>query len=197
LILLTPFLRGVLGRTHIQRPIGTVGQLASRGDNDRVEAWIIEEHQTAHANSSQLQLLEPTLTQLSLSLPSPVVSPTIQEPDVSVAKGRRHPADESATPEFAASYLGLVNDRIDRVWQRPKVPIGAPVFSCRVRIAQDSHGTIQKVTLEECDDNVFWRLSLLNAIQTASPLPAPADPSLFHSTLHVLFKSTRFSRYGP
>jgi hypothetical protein len=199
LILLAPFLSGVVGRSPPQHQTYTAGQLINRGDGYRVEAWIIEGRATEQSGSSQRQFPEPTLSQLSLSLPSVVVyvPPPIQEADVSTAKGGTHPADGSATRESAGSYLGLVNDRIDRAWQRPHVAIGAPVFSCRVRIDQDTDGTIQKLTLEECDDNVFWRVSLLNAIQRSSPLPAPPDPSLFRPTLHLVFKSTRYSRYDP
>jgi hypothetical protein len=188
LTLLAPFLHGAVGQGLTQLPTGTAGLLTNRGGSDRIEAWIID---APHSDFSRRQLAAPALSQVPLSLPSVTYSPPpIQEADISAAEGGTHPVE-------GASYLGHINDRIDRAWQRPKVAIGAPVFSCRVRIDQDSHGTIQQVTLEECDDNVFWRLSLLNAIQTSSPLPTPADPSLFRSTLHVLFKSTRFSRYVP
>jgi hypothetical protein len=100
-------------------------------------------------------------------------------------------------PQAEAQYLALIKDRVERMWVRPPVAIGAPEFSCRVRIDQDGSGVIQAVALEECNSNIGWHLALQNAIRAASPLPLPDDAALFQPTLYMEFKYSKLRGYGP
>lgn len=86
-------------------------------------------------------------------------------------------------------YLGQVNARIDRAWLRPRAPIGDDSFVCQVRIEQDTAGKVTEVTLERCNGSPRWQLSLVQAIESASPLPAPPDPALLVHEIHLRFQA--------
>jgi TonB C terminal len=90
-------------------------------------------------------------------------------------------------------YISQIKAEIDRAWLRPRTPLDVPLFSCRARIAQDSTGTVREVTLELCTADARWQQSLLRAIQSASPLPAPPDPRVFTSVLRITFESESYS----
>jgi len=89
-------------------------------------------------------------------------------------------------------YLGQIQARIDRAWVRPRTEIGAPRFSCRVRIEQDRQGGVVEIKLEHCTGSPRWQQSLVSAVQTASPLPAPPDPSVYADVLSLVFESDGF-----
>ncbi len=98
---------------------------------------------------------------------------------------------------MAGRYIGQINARIDRAWMRPRTPIGAPTFSCRVRIAQDHTGQVLAVTLERCNGDARWRRSLVRAIELASPLPAPPDPAVFAPIVHMSFEALAYRPGAP
>jgi hypothetical protein len=93
-------------------------------------------------------------------------------------------------------YLGQIQARIDRAWVRPRTEIGAPRFSCRVRIEQNRQGGVVKIRLEHCTGSPRWQQSLVSAIRTASPLPAPPDPSVYADVLSLVFESDGFRPGG-
>jgi hypothetical protein len=90
-------------------------------------------------------------------------------------------------------YVGQINARIERAWTRPRSAIGAPYFTCRMRIEQGVDGTVQSVTPEACNGDSRWQASLAMAIRGASPLPAPPDPSVFVRVLHLAFNAKPYS----
>ncbi|HEY1898814.1 MAG TPA: TonB C-terminal domain-containing protein, partial [Steroidobacteraceae bacterium] len=90
-------------------------------------------------------------------------------------------------------YMGQINARIDRAWLRPRTPIGAASFSCRVRILQDAVGNVTEVMLEQCNGDTRWQLSLVHAIDSSSPLPAPPDPDVFSRIVHLGFTAEAYA----
>lgn len=115
--------------------------------------------------------------------------------------------DENASPVAAAGetapgralmfgrYVGQITARIERAWIRPRTPLPSPAerFECRARIEQDKGGAVRLVELEQCTVATRWQLSLMQAIQSASPIPAPPDPSVFSRTLRIQFTAEPFS----
>jgi TonB C terminal len=91
-------------------------------------------------------------------------------------------------------YIGQIQARIDRAWLRPRSEIGAPRFNCRARIEQDRSGAVINVKLDHCNGSPRWQQSLVSAIRTASPLPAPPDPSVYADALSLVFISAGFQR---
>ena len=93
-------------------------------------------------------------------------------------------------------YLGQIQARIDRAWVRPRTEIGVSRFSCRARIEQGTRGEVVNVKLDHCVGTPRWQQSLVSAIRTASPLPAPPDPSVYADVLSLVFESDGFRAGG-
>jgi hypothetical protein len=55
-------------------------------------------------------------------------------------------------------------------------------------------GEVLEVTLLECDSSPEWQQSLVNAIDAASPLPAPPNQSVFARSLVLNFTSAGRTR---
>ena len=93
-------------------------------------------------------------------------------------------------------YMGQITARIERAWVRPRDAIGDPLFRCRVQIAQSKRGDVKQVELVGCNGNPAWQASLAAAIQSASPLPAPPDPSVFADSLTLTFDAVPYREGG-
>jgi hypothetical protein len=140
-----------------------------------------------------------------VDLPVVVLSPDVLP--AADAADQDKEQDSSAPPEAAGDqaqhailygrYLGQVQARIERAWMRPRTEIGAPRFSCRVRIEQNRLGDVISVSLDHCEGGERWQQSLVSAIRTASPLPAPPDPSVYADRLHLTFQSEGFRPGAP
>jgi hypothetical protein len=117
--------------------------------------------------------------------------------------------DGAARALLFGRYVNQIVARIDRLWvlprsapsgtsfwtkppaatsDTPNVP-GSGTFRCRVRILQSQGGEVLEVTLLDCDGNPEWQQSLVNAIDAASPLPAPPSESVFARSLVLSFTS--------
>jgi hypothetical protein len=108
-------------------------------------------------------------------------------------------------------YSGQIEARIKRAWRRPRsavipeskalhggepAPSGSvPVvtFQCQVRIIQDAHGFVQEVQMLNCNGSVAWQQSLVAAILSASPLPAPPSPTVFTHSLTMSFEGQAYA----
>ncbi len=105
-------------------------------------------------------------------------------------------AQEDAASPLLGRYVGQVTARIERAWLRPRVSLPSGVFSCRVQIDQEPDGRVKEITLKECDTDARWQRSLVSAIQSASPLPAPPDPDVFQTSLTLELSSVEFTPGG-
>jgi hypothetical protein len=107
--------------------------------------------------------------------------------------------EQAAPPETALEtagrskmygrYVGQVVARIERMWHRPASPPGVSGFDCLVRVDQDRDGNVKAVELVQCDGSPEWQHSLVRAIESASPLSAPPEPSVFANQLVLKFFS--------
>jgi hypothetical protein len=124
-------------------------------------------------------------------------------------------AQAGDTAEFAAltgRYHGQIDARIERAWRRPRSPVeegkrsvtpglndavkdesSVAQFSCAVRIIQDPRGNVSEVQLLACNGSTAWKQSLISAILTASPLPAPPDPKVFSSGVTLVFTARQYT----
>jgi len=151
--------------------------------------------------STEQALLDPdpntspalTAVKLDLSFVAANLAPLLD--DTSTASGQS--AGDSATAALVGRYLGQIDARIERAWVRPRDPIKEGVFSCRARIEQDATGVVREITLERCNGNSRWQLSLVHAIQLASPLPAPPDAQVFRRLLRLNFQAQPYSADAP
>ena len=84
-------------------------------------------------------------------------------------------------------YMGQIKARIERGWEHPVLL--AESFECLVQIKQNHRGEVQEVTLQRCADDPAWQVSLVQAIQRASPLSAPPNESVFTDVVTLNFSA--------
>jgi hypothetical protein len=119
-------------------------------------------------------------------------TPTLPEPGGSVAGADENaPSSEAAGDEAGRAvlfgrYMGQIKARIERAWDYP-VSRQTEKFDCKVQIKQNAHGDVQEVTLQRCGNDPAWQTSLVQAIQSASPLSAPPDDSVFTDLITLSF----------
>ena len=101
-------------------------------------------------------------------------------------------ADAASRALLFGRYEGQIKARIERAWLRPRSPIGEDAFQCHVKVLQDKQGKVLEVDLVRCNGTPRWQLSLAAAIQSASPLPAPPDPSVYSEALTLTFSAQEF-----
>ena len=139
---------------------------------------------------------EPAPEALSVSAPELINVPVSQvdPPDDLISEtDSASPAEDPGDSALFGRYMGQVSARIERAWLRPRTPVGDPLFSCQARIEQDASGAVREITLVHCNGSTRWQLSLVQAIQAASPLPAPPDPAVFKRTFSLRFQSLPYS----
>jgi len=130
------------------------------------------------------------------------------DPVASVDQG-----DPAARAALFGRYTGQIDARIERAWKRPRSPINpidesqqdknapsvhegtneANTFRCQVRILQDHRGAVQEVQVIDCNGSVEWQQSLVRAILSASPLPAPPSATVFSHALDMRFESHAYT----
>lgn len=146
--------------------------------------------------------------QMSIDTPS-VAIPEDSSPPTStpVATGTIDSGDTAAQAAMFGRYTGQIDARIERAWRRPRTAIATgrsfpsssarspspEIFDCQVRILQDTEGRVQEVDLLRCNGTVAWQQSLVTAILTSSPLPAPPAPNVFTSSLVMRFRALPYA----
>jgi hypothetical protein len=119
--------------------------------------------------------------------------------DASVASG-----DPAEHAKLFGMYTGQLQARIERLWRRPRTPVEGSnhrqasdmddeAFHCLANIRQDAHGKILEILLPNCNGTAAWQRSLVVAIQSAAPLPAPPSPTVFSSSITMNFVGYAYS----
>ena len=85
-----------------------------------------------------------------------------------------------------AQYVAQIQARVQRAWIRP--PTARAGLNCVVYVTQVPGGEVVGVRVGECNGDDYVRQSIEAAVYRASPLPKPADPSLFERNLKLEFK---------
>jgi hypothetical protein len=128
-----------------------------------------------------------------IAQPTVIFPDPAPEDDRSVKSAAAEAAgDQSGRALMFGRYLGQIMARVSRAWRRPRSAIASGSFECRVQISQDARGNVGEIELHECAADIPWQLSLVHAIESASPLPAPPDPSVFSATLVLDFDSPQY-----
>lgn len=174
-------------RAHSLRPpdLRATGSSAKDDNDFTMELVSLEEDPGSSSGPDKEVLVPPTLVSVSVA----AALANVKIP----AQADLSEADAAAQTALAGRYLGQINSRIDRAWRRPRTPVKDGLFSCRVRIEQDARGEVKNITLELCNGDTRWQVSLVHAIQLASPLPAPPDPGVFAPVLRMNFRAEPYS----
>jgi hypothetical protein len=130
----------------------------------------------------------PPLTPIAVTAELPELADVLPPAKPDTAHTSVAADDSNTNSQLRAQYLGQITARIDRAWMRPRAPIGDASFICQVRIEQDAAGNVTEVALERCNGSALWQVSLVHAIESASPLPTPPDPSVFAHAIHMSFE---------
>jgi colicin import membrane protein len=86
----------------------------------------------------------------------------------------------------AARWHAAIVAKIQRAWIKP--PSARPGVTCIVTVSQVPGGEVTAVRVTSCSiDDAALRLSVENAVYSASPLPPPPDPALFERNLELTF----------
>ena len=96
---------------------------------------------------------------------------------------RRRRAEQSGLLD---QYRRMIEQRIVRNWMRP--PSAGPGLRCEVNVRQAPGGTVLDVSIGTCNGDEAVRRSIEAAVERASPLPDPPDPSLFERNLTIIFR---------
>lgn len=138
--------------------------------------------------TTAVTMQSPELPELPQLEPPPDLLKSMQDEKTSPA-----PSEMAGNSALAGRYIGQIDARIERAWIKPRTPVGSGEFRCKVRVEQDKDGTVLEIQLEQCNANARWQQSLVSAIQTASPLPAPSDPKVFRKSLQLSFTGKAWS----
>jgi len=95
---------------------------------------------------------------------------------------------EAIQANAQSAYIFAIQQKIARNWVRP--PTAAAGLECIVNVRQLPGGEVVSVTLGSCNGDETVRRSIEAAVFKASPLPAPADPSVFDRNLRLEFRPT-------
>jgi len=174
---------------------GAAGQAEGDGSEFTMELVSVEETQSDQTWSSDSSALSsPTLTTVQVDSSLTTVNMRFLS-DNDAATRAEHDVGDSATRSspLLGRYVGQIDARIQRAWLRPRDPVKEGVFSCRARIEQDASGVVNEIILEHCNGDSRWQMSLVHAIQLASPLPAPPDPKVFKRLLRLDFQAQPYS----
>jgi hypothetical protein len=126
--------------------------------------------------------------------PAPLLEPEQfeleAEPSEDAAQTVGDPAIQSL---LFGRYTAQIDARVQRAWRKPRSSIAAKeIFACQARITQDAAGNVTEIELMHCDGSTPWQMSLVRAIQRASPLPAPPSPTVFSNVLTLSFEGRAF-----
>lgn len=101
------------------------------------------------------------------------------------AEARRLAARSADT---RAAYMFAIQQDIARNWVRP--PTAEVGLECTVNVRQLPGGEVIDVSLGSCNGDAAVQRSIVVAVEKASPLPAPRDPSDFDRNLTLIFRPT-------
>ena len=168
------------------------GSADGESDSEMELVWVEEPDTLSTGSPDSNTFTTPMLATVAVDVPLAAVSiPASSAPDeIPSTPGD---GDSAAQAALLGRYVGQIDARIERAWQRPRSPLKEDNFACRVKIVQDATGAVQEITLERCNGDARWQLSLVHAIQLASPLPAPPDPKVFTRMLRMNFRAQPYS----
>jgi TonB C terminal len=200
-LLLSPILFGT-GKHKNTEP--QVPGAAANADHPGADgAMIVELIEESHSASSASARMAPSsfISPATLRRMAAVdVAPPEPIPDIDAERDSQTLAqaqgDDTVRARLYGIYVGQISARIERAWLKPRSSPGGDRFVCRVQVLQNQSGEVREVTVKDCNADERWESSLVHAIQSASPLPAPPDPRVFNRLITMQFVSEGFAPGG-
>ena len=94
---------------------------------------------------------------------------------------------QSMAASAKAAYIFAIQQQVTRHWVQPVT--AEQGLNCVVKVTQTAGGVVTRVEFGSCNGDATVRRSIEAAIQKASPLPAPRDPSVFDREVTLNFKT--------
>ena len=94
---------------------------------------------------------------------------------------------QARTASAKAAYIFAIQQQVTRHWVQPVT--AEEGLDCSVKVTQTAGGVVTNVQFGSCNADATVRRSIEAAIQKASPLPAPRDPSVFDREVTLSFKT--------
>lgn len=159
---------------------------------DTALQWIVLDASAITRTPAPPTLSSPAL--IAIGLPNALSAPSWMPPTSDTPKGKdASPEAQSSLGVVYGRYVGQIQARIDRAWLRPRSAIGAPIFRCQVQVDQDHQGKVGAVTLVDCNGDERWKVSLVRAIESASPLPSPPTSAVFARHMLLEFRAAAYA----
>jgi hypothetical protein len=112
--------------------------------------------------------------------------PSLEDFDASAAATQDADGDGGEAALLFGRYMGQIKARIERAWEYAGSP-SRRRSQCRVQIRQSVKGEVQDISVQRCDLDPEGQLSLVRAIQAASPLSAPPSEKVFTEVVTLTF----------
>src|SRR6185437_12079816 len=106
-----------------------------------MQGVLLEDLSAGSANPDHPSLMGPVLAPIAVADAAPDLPAWPTDPadfDGAPQPSRDHPG----LAALYGRYTGQIHARIDRVWQRPRTPLGDANFHCETEIMQDHNGRI-------------------------------------------------------
>jgi hypothetical protein len=193
-LLLAPMLIGT-GKHKTLAPDapGTEASTDRPGADGAMIVELIEESDRASSASARMaasSLISPAtlrrMAAVDVAPPEPIPDIDVERDSQTLAQAQ---GDDTLRARLYGIYVGQISARIERAWLKPRSSPGGDRFVCRVQVLQNQSGEVREVTVNDCDADERWQSSLVHAIQSASPLPAPPDPRVFNRRITMQFAS--------
>lgn len=159
-----------------------------RHRGDTALQWVVIEDSSGNSGLTGISSL-PTVTMRAIRLSDPLPAP----PTLPAQAANPQSDGQSGLSAMSGRYLAQIRARIERAWLLPRTAIGEPIFQCQVQLDQDSAGRVLAIALVACAGATAWQLSLVHAIEAASPLPAPPNPAVFVHHVLLTFRAMPYS----
>jgi TonB C terminal len=201
LLLMTPVLMGLGTNSKRSRvPSSEIGRPADdySPSSSMTVLFIDALDADAHAESAQTQdrlAAKPTLDSISVPVPEPIynlsaIEDVIAPTDTSLGGSSQ---SDPGRRLLIGRYIAQITARVERAWMRPRTTIDdADFFACRARVTQDRSGVVHEIELVRCNGTLQWQASVVQAIQSASPLPAPPDADVYSAEVILDLQSAAF-----
>jgi len=95
---------------------------------------------------------------------------------------------DAMAADAETTYIFAIQQRIMSRWVQP--PTATSGIECIVNIRQLPGGQVVSVSIGRCNGDVAVRRSIESAVHRATPLPSPADPSVFSRDIQLEFRPT-------
>lgn len=200
-LLLSPILFGTGKHKNTEPEVpGSAANADHPGADGAMIVELIEESDRASSASAQVaasSLISPAtlrrMAAVDVAPPEPIPDIDVERDSQTLAQAQ---GDDTVRARLYGIYVGQISARIERAWLKPRSSPGVDRFVCRVHVVQDQSGNVREVTLKECNADERWQSSLVHAIQSASPLPAPPDPRVFNRRITMQFASEGYVSGG-